>query len=351
MHMPSVSIIIPIYNMERYLPQCLDSVISQTMDDLEIICVDDGSNDSSPSILSEYSNLDPRIRIITKENSGYGDSMNIGIDASSGEYIGIVEPDDFIEPDMFEVLYKNASEHDLDISRCTFFYHTENGDVPERFPYVIKNKVYAPRDKPETFFQQPSDWVNLYRKAFLESNDLRFLPTPGASFQDTSFLFKAYACADRYMIVERPLYHYRLNENSSCRQSNSKLYYLCGEYEEIWSFIKEKGWYDRYKYLLAQIQFYGYKWNCMRLDNQYRMEFIEQWTKDFRHLNEEGVIRRFDYMPSDYRILSRILKNDGSLKNPSDFGLIDSKDKNTRSMSEKFSFAARWFVRFRNRSS
>lgn len=346
----TVSVVVPVYNMERYLEQCLDSLRSQNLEGLEIICVDDGSRDSSPEILRRYAESDSRFRIITKENSGYGATMNIGIAASTGEYVGIVEPDDFVEPGMFEFLYRNAKAHDLDISRCTFFYHDEatGEDTPERYPFVIKDRVYAPRDKPETFYQQPADWVNIYRRSFLVDNGITFLETPGASFQDTSFLFKAYVKADRYLISDRPLYHYRQTESSSCRQKTSKLYYLCGEYEEIWRFIEAEGVYDRYKHILTQIQYYGYKWNCMRLEEEYRMEFIRQWSEDFKKLEERGLIRRFDYLPSDYRILRNVLRNAGRFTTSAEFGLIDSKDKNTRRKTSRFGFLARWFARIRS---
>lgn len=97
MNKPIVSIVIPVCNVEKYLRECLDSVINQTMTELEIICVDDGSNDNSLSILKEYENKDNRIIVISKENSGYGNTMNVGMDKATGEYIGIVESDDYIE--------------------------------------------------------------------------------------------------------------------------------------------------------------------------------------------------------------------------------------------------------------
>lgn len=349
--MPLISVVVPVYNMERYLRECMDSILCQTEKDLEIICVDDGSKDSSPDILREYSEKDGRVVIISKENTGYGDSMNRGLERATGKYIGIVEPDDFIEPDMFETLLKNAEENDLDVSRCTFLYLEEaiGEESEEHYPFMIKDRVYAPRDCPETFFQQPSDWVNLYRKDFLDRNGIMFLPTPGASFQDTSFLFKAYAAADRFMITDRQLYHYRINENSSVKQRSSKIYFLCGEYEEMWRYVKEKGEYDRYRHIIPQLQYFGYKWNCMRLDEEYRMEFIRRWSEEFRRLEEEGNIRHFDYLPSDWRIIRNVIDCCGEFTKSEEFGLIESKDKNTRKMSSRFGFAARWFVRLRNR--
>ena len=102
--MAKVSILIPCYNVEKYIRQCLDSVVNQTLKDIEIICINDGSTDSTLDILRKYENRDNRIKVISKHNSGYGASMNIGLETAKGEYVGIVESDDFVEPNMFEKL-------------------------------------------------------------------------------------------------------------------------------------------------------------------------------------------------------------------------------------------------------
>ena len=107
--MPKVSIIVPVYNTEKYLAQCLDSIINQSLKDIEILCVDDGSTDSSPEILKEYAKKDSRIRIIQKPNAGYGNSMNLGIKELTGEYFGLVDSDDCIASNMYEVLYDSRS--------------------------------------------------------------------------------------------------------------------------------------------------------------------------------------------------------------------------------------------------
>ena len=115
-----VSVVIPIYNVEKYLRQCLDSVVNQTLKEIEIICVNDGSTDSSPAIINEYAAKDPRIVVIDKANSGYGHSMNCGFDLARGEYIGIVESDDYADPDMFEKLYECAAADGLDVVKSGF---------------------------------------------------------------------------------------------------------------------------------------------------------------------------------------------------------------------------------------
>ena len=127
--MPKVSIVVPIYNVEKYLRECLDSIVNQTLKDIEIICVNDGSTDSCPQILEEFSKKDNRIKVINKANSGYGASMNIGLAAATGEYIGIVESDDFVKTNMFEDLYNLAKENDADVVKSDWFYYwTKNNE-------------------------------------------------------------------------------------------------------------------------------------------------------------------------------------------------------------------------------
>ena len=118
--MAKVSIIIPTYNVEMYLVECMDSVVNQTLKDIEIICINDGSTDSSLEILKGYAEKDDRIIIVDKENGGYGIGMNIGLDKATGEYIGIVEPDDFVPLNMYEELYNKAVENDLDLVKADF---------------------------------------------------------------------------------------------------------------------------------------------------------------------------------------------------------------------------------------
>ena len=119
--MPKVSVVLPIYNVEQYLRECLDTVVNQTLKDIEIICVNDGSTDNSLKIIKEFAEKDSRIKIIDKDNSGYGHSMNVGIDAATGEYLGIVEPDDFVSLNMFEELAAVADRVKADIVKADFY--------------------------------------------------------------------------------------------------------------------------------------------------------------------------------------------------------------------------------------
>ena len=119
--MPKISILVPVYNVEQYLEKCLDSVIRQTFADIEIICMDDGSSDASGDILDQYADKDERIRVVHKKNSGYGNTMNQAIALAKGEYIGIVESDDYIADNMYEQLYQLAECYKVDFVKSDFY--------------------------------------------------------------------------------------------------------------------------------------------------------------------------------------------------------------------------------------
>ena len=139
--MSKVSIILPIYNVQEYLRECLDSVCSQSLADIEIICVNDGSTDSSLDIINEYAAKDKRIVVLSGPNGGYGKAMNKGLDCATGEYIGIVEPDDYVIPEMFDELYEIASKNDLDFVKADFYRFTrENGQENLKYEFLDRIK-------------------------------------------------------------------------------------------------------------------------------------------------------------------------------------------------------------------
>ena len=115
-----ISVIIPVYKVEKYLDRCLESIVNQTYKNLEIILIDDGSPDNCPAICDEYAQKDSRIKVIHKANGGVSSARNKGIDVATGDYIGFVDSDDWIEPDMYETLIKNAEQYNSDISRCSY---------------------------------------------------------------------------------------------------------------------------------------------------------------------------------------------------------------------------------------
>ena len=189
-----ISVIIPIYNGEKYLQRCIDSVIKQTFHELEILCINDGSTDETLHILKKYAQGDSRIQIIDKENTGYGNSMNIGIDMACGEYIGIVESDDLISECMYEKLYTLSKGGTVDIVKGNFwnYYYDANrkGVPPKAFVDTERDNVecgevpFTLSQNPEILWGHPSIWSAIYRKDFLLRNKIRFLEDSARGWED-----------------------------------------------------------------------------------------------------------------------------------------------------------------------
>lgn len=282
-----VSIIIPIYNVEKYIKECLDSIIGQTLKDIEIICVDDGSTDHSYEILEDFVQKDNRIKIIKKLNSGYGDSMNTGISQAQGEYIGIVESDDWVERNMFETLYKAAKEHNAEVVKSNFFdyYSTDSFrcKLREILPDKDYNQVFSPLERQGIFYSKPSIWSAIYKKEFLTENKINFLTTPGASYQDVSFNFKVWSYAKKVYLIKDAFVHYRLDNETSSVNSKEKAFYICDEYKEIEAFLDSNA--EKKKHLEAiknRSKYLTYLWNFERLSGVSKKQFLKQMSKEFK---------------------------------------------------------------------
>lgn len=287
---PKVSLLVPIYNVERYLRECLQSAADQTLTDIEIICINDGSTDGSRAIIEEFLS-DSRFRVIDKENSGYGASMNQGLDACRGEYVGILESDDFLSAEGLETLYNLAKADDADVAKSDFyFYWSEPEEREERFGWVTSARtgLVSPREFTDVFYLKPSIWSALYKRSFLEDHEIRFLETPGASFQDSSFNFKVWACAERVVLVDQAFLRYRQDNESSSVNSSGKVYCVCDEYAEMIRYLDEHGC-DRsfLDPILVKMRYDAYIWNYERLSSDLRREFADRMAEDFRREDEQ----------------------------------------------------------------
>lgn len=299
---PSVSILVPICNVERYLRECLDSLVNQTLKDIEIICLDDGSTDASLAVVEEYARRDPRIVVLSKPNSGYGDSMNKGLDLARGEYVGIVESDDFASIDMFEVMYKAAKRHDVDVVRTNYLAHRTECDPSE--DVLVDNlfgckmgRPFAPMEQKEVFMRQPAIWTGIYRKALLDAEEVRFLPTPGASFQDTAFYFKVFYAASKVLLLKEGYLHYRIDNAGSSVKNQSKVFPICEEYAEVWRYAKrDSRKFDQIKTWIPRQQYNAYTWNLNRLSPEIQPMFFERFAREYGQISEAGLLskERFD---------------------------------------------------------
>ena len=291
--MIAISILVPVYNVERYLNQCLDSILQQTFRDFEVICINDGSTDHSLEIIKSFIAKDKRFKLIDKINTGYGHSMNQGLSQCHGEYISIIESDDYIQPDMLERLYTVAKENNLDVARCNYYIFSKfskklNNDYIRD---ILANKVLKPLDHIKIFYQPPSIWVNLYKREFIDKYKIRFLETAGASFQDTSFVFKVYALCKRFMFINEALLYYRIDNNGSSINNKSKAFCVCDEYQEILKFTKvHPQIYDKIKYHIPVLRYNCYRWNFLRIDPSLRKSFLKSWQKDINNDYSENRI-------------------------------------------------------------
>ena len=291
---PKVSVIVPIYNVEKYLKQCLDSLRNQTLKDIEIICVDDGSTDSSGKICDEYAENDARIKVVHKPNAGYGNSINTGIAHAQGKYVGILESDDFADKKMYENLWNLAEEFQADNVRSSWFeYYTDTdmainvGTIPPKYA----NKVITFRDYHKILKNKTMIWAGIFKKDFLESNNIRCLETPGASFQDTSFNFKTLTLAKRLVLTEKPYIYYRKDNINSSVKSSAKVYYICDEYEEITKFLDEHPDIKEvinYRKLINEYN--NYVWDLLRISEEYRTELTNKFIEIFGKYFEDGEL-------------------------------------------------------------
>ncbi len=220
-----VSVIIPVYNTEKYVAQCIDSVLSNTFNDFEIICVNDGSTDNSPKILEDYAKKDERIKVINKENSGLSASRNMGMKSVQGEYVLFLDSDDYIEPRTLEFLYAEAKSDDLDnlyFSATSFYDDNELNDQDEyglRDYYLRRHEYNGVMTGREMFIKvsdnaefKPSACLQFLKKEFLDSNELSFID--GILYEDNPFSIQSMFLANRVRYANINLYNRRLRANS-----------------------------------------------------------------------------------------------------------------------------------------
>lgn len=217
---PSVSVIVPVYNVERYLPECLDGILAQTLGGLEVICVNDGSTDGSGALLDGYAARDPRVVVLNGPNGGYGHAVNRGLEVARGEYVGIVEPDDLVDRHMFEELLLASRLPDgslADIVKCSYwnYYDLEDGSDPYIEPSNLMNKMPAePRminvhKDVEVLFHHPSIWSAIYRRSFLDDKHIRMIEPKGAGWADNPWFYETLCQADVVSWVPGAYYYYR----------------------------------------------------------------------------------------------------------------------------------------------
>ena len=242
--MTKLSIIVPVYNVEKYLPKCLESLIKQTLKDIEIICVNDGSMDNSLAILKEFASKDSRVRIIDNQHQGVAKTRNTGIEQSTGEYIGFVDSDDYIDLDFFEKLYNSATKSNSDIAIASILKHKNFFNIynakytKEETAITIQDKIKLCEDKKHFFFYA---WNKIYHSGFIKENNIKF--SEGQIYEDVMFAIKALYYSNKIISVYGTKYHYIEHENSLTKykdKTGEKEHDLIKAYSELQEFCNSK---------------------------------------------------------------------------------------------------------------
>ncbi|WGK69183.1 glycosyltransferase [Candidatus Haliotispira prima] len=231
-----ISVIVPVYNVEKYLVQAMDSLLSQTHTDLEILLLNDGSTDASAIICEDYAAKDSRIIYIGKVNEGYGKTVNVGLQKAKGEYITILEPDDWLEPEMYEEMLMADPKGEGEFIRCSCRHVDENGHdiqapilLEESFELYGRNsgdrkktRLTSLEKEPLLGSGGPDIWTCLFRTEFLRQHRIYCTETPGAAFQDIGFYAQCVVYAKRVKLLNKKLYNYRIHPNQSVQKSSVK---------------------------------------------------------------------------------------------------------------------------------
>ncbi len=286
-----LSIVAAIYNLEQYLPRCLDALVNQTLEEIEILCIDDGSTDSAPQIVDEYEKKYPnKIKAFHKENGGEFSSRNYGLERATGEYITFVDVDDYVELNWAEKLYMAAKKNDADLAVCAFErISLETNKITSKdmigFGRCVKNVDY---NDDFVAFINPAPWNKVYKREMIE--DLRFLPFRG--FNDTMLLMEIITRAKKIAFEPDVLYHYYLRNDSQIHSVNEqdvknlKKYLL-----EVKKFYKDSKKYEEMKYILDLMAFLHLGTSVM-----YRASYDEKI--DIKKMIKETIIYLDKNFPS-----------------------------------------------------
>jgi len=292
--MAKVSIIVPVYNVEKYLRQCLDSVCNQTLQDIEIIIVNDGSTDNSQNIIDEYARKDNRIKVVYKENGGLASAKNAGLKIATGEYIGFVDSDDFAELNMFEELYNKAKSLDADISFClSTCFESDTGTVLNNpyFSECVLNEDYDDvafnwyEIKNKLFKLAVVSWNKIYRQDLIKKHNLTFFD--GMGFEDNPFSFHSFIAAEKIALVRKHLYNYRLNRSGSITASKDakKHYANIIMFDKIYEILKQTGTLEELEKYWFEYKIASYLYTLEGINKKNKKQYFKAITEDLSKMD------------------------------------------------------------------
>lgn len=287
--MKKLSVIIPVYNMEKYLEVCLDSVVKQ-MDDMEVIIIDDGSTDSSWDIILKYVNAYPdKVSAYQEENSGQGVARNWGISLANGEYIGFVDADDYIEEGMYETMVSKADQLNCDYVECGYRFVEEKAGKIKELPLYGHVREFAD-DKDMFVDPLVSPWNKIYKADVIKNNDIKF--TEGKIYEDTAFYLKAIPFIQKRGFVDFPyVVHYKRGNSTMTSKKSLKVGNFFDVLNDGIGYYKDKGTFEKYK---DELEFF-----CSKMILCSSMRRISQVSE--RKLKKKYIEESFDFLDKNFK--------------------------------------------------
>lgn len=285
--MPEISVVVPVYNVENYLRQSLDSLANQTFKDFEVICVNDGSTDSSLSILEEYANNDERFKIISQENKGLSGARNTGMNYINGSYLLFLDSDDWLEKNALELLYNQVSILNSEMIMFPYRYFNEDTNEYEEndftklnmFDSSVDNKNFNYKNISDIVFRIPHESIKLYKVETLKKLAIKF--PEGLNYEDAYFFYKIFFKLNKVSIIRTPIYNYRIRTGSICTTGAEKSFDIFKILTCIENFLKEDHIYEKLRDEFILFIVINLKFVYLRLDESFRDKYLEKIKENY----------------------------------------------------------------------
>lgn len=284
--MVTVSVIIPVFNAEKYISTCIESLISQSYSDFEIICVDDGSTDNSPRILQQYMSMDPRIKIIEQKNQFAGNARNTGMEVTSGKYCMFLDVDDFFEKNMIELQVRQIEKDHADICICDAdIYNDQTGTFRKSEWLLAKSYIpHVPFNREEIkdhifFIKTPAAWNMIISAAFIKKYALRFQETKNTN--DLYFTYAVLNLAQKITVVDMVLVHYRMGTGSNLQSGNDESPLdFCRAFLKLKKLLIKKGVFDEVKRGYISLYLTNFEYHMFTLQSVQSFEVLYDYFKE-----------------------------------------------------------------------
>ena len=305
-----LSIIVPVYNTGKYLSKCLDSILNQTIKDIEIIVVNDGSKDNSKEIINNYvKKYKKKIVFIDKKNGGQGSARNVGIKKASGEYIGFVDSDDFVESSMYEEMYNTAKENDSDVVICSISDYYEKNDSKKDVMLNLKEKVTI---KEAIINSVPSVVNKIYKRELLQNSNISF--NENIWYEDLPYSMQIIVNAKKINYVDKAFYNYfHRNESTMHNKNITKNLDIIKAYDILINYLKENNLYDKYKdeidFILLKEIYLATINRVIRTNNKHseKKKIIKQIRKYYYSFSV-GKTKYFNTLSKAYKVSYYLIK-------------------------------------------